>query len=74
VFSWELISNLAASELILLIARTRLGLSPYPKLIVGKRHCRVLYIIPVLLESRWQGVPYHLSYKTVLATFTAHGS
>ncbi|WP_333147601.1 hypothetical protein, partial [Microcoleus sp. B13-B6] len=25
------------------------------------------------LESRWQGVPYHLSYKTVLATFTAHG-
>ena len=29
---------------------------------------------PVALESRWQGVPYHLSYKTVLATFTAHGS
>ncbi|MEG3838481.1 MULTISPECIES: hypothetical protein, partial [unclassified Microcoleus] len=25
------------------------------------------------LESRWQSVPYHLSYKTVLATFTAHG-
>jgi len=27
-----------------------------------------------VIESRWRGVPHHLSYKTVLATFTAHGS
>ncbi|MEG3926989.1 MULTISPECIES: hypothetical protein [unclassified Microcoleus] len=26
------------------------------------------------LESRWQSVLHHLSYKTVLAIFTAHGS